>query len=85
MTELDCLPTIEYSRHLIHCLYFLLEPGLFTEVALYLDISIIPSVLARVCEKYIDDVPICLDVATVISTIAQSIFLMYHIHSRIFY
>lgn len=74
LTELDYLPILSYSKQLVHCMYYLLEPGLFREIVTCLDVSLIPAVLARIAEKYIDDEEICLYVSTIISTISQSLF-----------
>ena len=73
LTELDAIPSLEYSRYLTHTLFFLLDPGLFNEVVQYVDISSIPSILARIGNEYTTDEQICYDISTIISTISQSI------------
>ena len=72
---MNTLPPLDYSRYLIHTLFFLLEPGLFSEVVEYVDISSIPSVLARIGNQYMNDERICFDISTIISTISQSMLL----------
>lgn len=84
LTELDCLPTLSYAKQLVHCLYYLLEPGLFKEIIAYLDVSLIPAVLARITERFIDDEDMCLHVSTIISTISQSLLYALYVMIRRF-